>query len=741
MIRTEIFVEENRLDLSQDISAEFTYNIDDIQDFASRNTSFSKTIVLPGNAVNNKVFGHIFEFGSSNFYDPALPNVGYNFNAAKSAACIIYVDKIQIFKGVLRLLEIVIDNGTIEYECAVFGELGGFVSSLGNARLEDLDFSAYDHAWTMNNITGSWDQGGAANTGVQGSGYYYPLIDYGQVSYNNKHNWDVKAFRPALYVKEYMDKIITDAGYTYEAPFFNTAVFRRLIIPQNAKQLIKNTTEMVNANRDTNYTCINIMNEDTDRVAFDNINLSNFTQVNDNTFTYTGANQTSANLTWSIYGYLNLTVSSNTGGSVQSLVRLRLYKNGQYIAEDSFQYNFQAPPVQQSFDFPFLWTSSSQQILNTNDVFYIEVYYNMAAVGVNVQSGTVDIYSLSYFKVDSLTTQVAEVAYGDTISINANIPKGVFQRDFFASVIKMFNLYVLEDVNKSNHLVIKPYIDFYDSGLSLLEINDFNDVLKVNEIDFLLLMDSSLSTLDWTYKLDRSKPIRLKPMSEINGRYFEYKYKPDADYYNEQYQKKYSQGYADRIEDTGFEFAKDKQTAEIVFAATPLVGYAGEDKVVSSIFKLNNNVEDKTEHVIRIMQAKKITGVTSYDVKNTSATTLATLTAYGYAGHLDDPDAPLSDINFGSPKELYFTLSTDYPSANLFNGYWSDYIAEITDKDSKVMSCNMLLKETDIYSLDFSRLIYIDNTLWRLNKVENYNPMNYDTTKCEFLKVIELTYE
>jgi len=128
-------------------------------------------------------------------------------------------------------------------------------------------------------------------------------------------------------------------------------------------------------------------------------------------------------------------------------------------------------------------------------------------------------------------------------------------------------------------------------------------------------------------------------------------------------------------------------------------------------------VEDSTEHVIRIMQAKKVTGVSSYLIKNV-ATTLGTFTSYGYAGHLDDPDVPMADINFGSPKELYFTLATDYPAANLFNGYWSDYIAEITDKDSKVMSCNVKLNDMDIYSLDFSKLIYIDNTLWRLNKVE-----------------------
>ena len=156
-MRTEIYIENNRLDLYKDISAEFTYNIDDVKDFSARNTNFSKTIVIPGNATNNKLFGHIFEFGSSNFYNSTSDNVGYNFNAAKSADCVVYVDKIQIFKGVIRLLEIIVDNGSIEYECAVFGELGGFVAALGIKKLEELDFSAYNHVWDKNAITSSWN--------------------------------------------------------------------------------------------------------------------------------------------------------------------------------------------------------------------------------------------------------------------------------------------------------------------------------------------------------------------------------------------------------------------------------------------------------------------------------------------------------------------------------------------------------------------------------------------------------
>ena len=698
MISTEIYIENQRLDLTKDLSTEFTYNIDDIKDFASRNTNFSKTIVLPGNAVNNKLFGHIFEFGSSNFHDENVPNVGYNFNVSKAASCIVFIDKVQIFKGILRILEIVIDNGSIEYECAVFGELGGFINELGNKKIEELDFSAYDHDWTLANIQSSW------NT-VAGSGYYYPLIDYGKVS-TNKHDWDVRAYRPALYVREYIDKIISNSGYTYESSFFNSPVFRRLIVPQNQKALTKTTSDFNKA-----FLTTPVEINSSRLVSFDTVTGSGLTVSGTNsTFTYTGVSSIILKMDYEFNG-------DSTSGT------FRIAKNGTTV----YQYNFEGGiGIVGTFEI----------LVNTNDAItfrFSNTAPNRDDPPVTVNDGQVSFYSNSF-----VTTPVT---LNDRLIMADVIPKGVFQRDFFASIVKMFNMYVVEDTNRPKHLIIKPYIEFYDfDGKSLLAIDDFNSLLNVNDTDHLLLSDGTIQYLDWTYKVDRSKPLKLKPMSEMNGRYFEFKYKNDSDYYNEQYQKKFSESYGTKLEDSGYDFAKDKQTAEVIFAPSPLVGYTGEDKVVSTIYKQNNGVEDSTEHVIRIMQAKKITGVASYNVKNGS-TTLASLTTYGYAGHLDDPNNPGADLNFGVPNELYFELNTDYPTANLFNAYWSEYVAEITNKDSKLLTASVYLKAKDIYSLDFSKLIMIDGALWRLNNVQDYNPMDADTTKAEFLKVIELTYE
>jgi len=117
---TEVFIEGLKADATQGISSLLTLALDDLKDFGARNTSFSKTIVLPGTARNNKLFGSIFDVTSGNPYDETEPNININFNAAKKARCMIFQDSAQAFKGDIRMTGIVIDAGVIEYEVVVF---------------------------------------------------------------------------------------------------------------------------------------------------------------------------------------------------------------------------------------------------------------------------------------------------------------------------------------------------------------------------------------------------------------------------------------------------------------------------------------------------------------------------------------------------------------------------------------------------------------------------------------------
>jgi len=676
-MRTEVYIDNYRLDLTKEISAEFTYAIDEIQDFATRNTSFSKTIILPGNDTNNKLFGNVFEFGLSNDYNPAESNVGYNFNATKSVPCIILVDKIQIFKGVLRLLEIIIDGKSIEYEVCVFGELGGFITALGNKKLENIDFGIADQTWNVTNISSSWDN-------ISGTGVYYPLIDNGQVS-TNKVDFSYDAFRPALYVKQYLTKLLDGSGYTYDFPLLSTALMNRLVIPNNQKTLTKSSTTVFKANvTDVTYTSAS-------QVKFTGVTLGSFSlNFATDLITYGGGSAITTNISFTISGQFN-DIDPNNG-----YVYFEFMKNATLIAVQSIFVAYT----------PYYFTvnlSVPNVIISPSDTL---------AVNVVATTNSYRLYGDTLL-IESTTPTDVSLNYGDSIRINDTIPKGIFQKDFFASIVKMFNLYVYEDKLVEKKLIIKPFIDFYDG-----------------------------SQIDWTDKVDRGSVLRIKPMSEFTARYYDYKYKQDNDFYAENYRKKYNEGYGDLIYDTENEFVKEVDATELIFAGTILYQYSGTDKIYSSIYKLSNsnNAEDKMDSVIRILQAKKITGRTTWALKNGIAgITLASYTAYGYAGHVDDPFNPQADINWGATKEVFYNASA-VTAANLFAGYWSEYIAEIIDQNSKMLTCSVKLNEVDIYNLDFSKLIYIDGSLWRLNKVLDYNPMDFNVTKVELLKVIELTY-
>ena len=683
MVSTEIYIEDYKLELSKELSTEFSYVIDDISDFGSKNTSFSKTINIAGNSTNNRVFGFVFDLGNSNFTDDNLPNVNYNYNAAKAAQCRIFIDKIQVFKGTLRILEIIVDGKAIEYQCSVFGELGGFITALGNKRIEELDFSNYNHTYNHDNIVASWEVSGARgtnNSSGYGSGYYYPLIDYGTYRNTNNRDYGVMTFRPALFVKEYLEKIFAGSGYDYDFPLLNTDPFKRLIIPNNQKTLTKTTSTLIVATKTTEQIITG-----TSAITFNTVTGSGLIASSANSvFTYTGTSSINLKMVYTFEG-------DGTSGT------FNIYKNGTIV------YTSNSIGIDGEFEI----------LMNTNDA--ITFRYTNTAPNRDDPPVTITYAQVSFF---SGSIVAVPLNYNDALVINDTIPKGIFQKDFFLSICKMYNLYVYDDIFNDKKIYIKPYIDFYP--------------------------DTSANALDWSEKIDRSKPLSIKPMSELNARYYQYKYKDDSDYYNENYKKKYNQNYGDRLYDTNYDFSKDTESLEVIFASSPLIQIAGEEKMVTQILKLsdNNTKEQQMDSVIRIMQVQKITGVHSWKIRNQNNTgDLHNGTVYGYAGHLffNGSGVPTQDINFGVPNETYIN-TTSYPTTNLFNAYHSEYIAEITSKDSKLLTCSALLNTLDINNLDFSKFIWIDGVLFRLNTVEGYNPMEYNTTKISLLKVIETTY-
>lgn len=689
----QLFIEGREADINEQISVQLTLAIDDINRYGSRDTSFSKTIVLPGTNNNNSIFGNIAELGSSNPYTQGSANVGVNFNVAQISRAELRLNGLLICKGVFRLTGIVRNKSLIEYEGSIFGELGGFIANIGNKKLEDLDFSEYDHEYNTTNIKGSWDA-------INGSGYYYPLIDHGTYS-TGKVDYDIKTFRPAFYVREYLDKIFHNAGYTYQSSFIDSSLFDKLIIPANVAKLRRYENNFLSS-----YLAAPVDGDARDPDPF-NIESLDLTLAENYKVDFTGTNSYQytgdpATLEVKIKISGRFISQENTSG----LERPRLWITSSFQDDELINVELKPTKISGGFPNPSVWDTTEQS-------FTIENTWN-------VEAATLDLFSVNataYFvygeiteltiSVKSLLPILTDIQEGEHLNVNDIIPRNILQKDFFSWILRMFNLYVTEDKLIDKKLIIEPYKDYYD-------LTSFED---------------------WTFKVAHDKAWQIKPMGMLNGRFFEYKFKEDSDFYNEGYKKKYNQSYGDRLEDTGFQFAKDKQTIEIGFSPTVLVKYEGRDKVVPAIYKKSGDTEDRMDSNIRILLAKKITGVTAWDILDGVTVLENDLTVYGYAGHFDDPNDPTIDINFGAASEIYFSPNS-YTSNNLFNVYWSGYIAEIADKDSKLLTCYVYLNELDLANLDFSKPVFIDGVLWRINKVMDYDATNNELTKVELLKVI-----
>jgi hypothetical protein len=697
---TELFVENYPVDVSAEIDTLMTYCIDDIKDFSARNTTFSKTIIIPGTAKNNKVFGNIFELSSGTLTNDDEANVNYNYNIAKSARCIMFQGNLQIFKGVIRIMQIVIERNHIEYECAVFGELGGFVSALGSSKLENLDFSAYDHFYTAANISGSWPNANAGN------GYYYPMIACG---YTGGGVGYYKNYRPALFVKQYIEKIFSASGYSYDFDLLNTNRLKRLIVPYNRKELTRSskTALDVRANKQTinsGAVVAGIVPYEKPITYANKVALGSFVATGSNTV-FTSGITIIGSLDFKVAGTFTKVISN-------TFFTCELRLNGVPLLSSVFGENQTSGSFKISLSIPNIVINpgdylSAHFISDADDTHQWQVILSKAPVFGS---------PLNQIFISSNTPLDVPINLNEAIKMNECLPKNILQKDFVSSIMKLFNLYLYEDKDRENYLVVKPFVEYYDTNPN--------------------------NALDWTYKIDRSKPMVIKPMSELNARYYNYKYKSDGDYFNDMYNKRYNLPFGSLVFDTAYEFSNDEKTVELLFAGTPLISPVLDDKVYPAIYKYNAGVYETIDSNLRILQAKYIDGVDEWTMSGDVSNPLTVnFTSYPYAGHFDDPITPADDLNFGVPYELFYSkINGGNPSVNQFSVYWLPYMYEIIDKDSRLLIATIRLNEQDIRQLDFSKLIFIDGILYRLNKIIDYNASQRDVCKVELLKIIQLTY-
>jgi hypothetical protein len=751
MTNVEIIVVINgtryKLDTFDDTPMPLTYQVTDLTDITSVNSSYSKTITLPETGNNRAAFQMASELSADS-----------TFNPNTKTRCYILADSVIVFEGYLQLTKVTDNYGADmdTFEVVVYASNDNLWKNIGELFLEDIPMTEFNHTYNAQNISNSWTQ--SCDT----SAYFYPLIDYnddwtmanlqghnsvGGLSLYSGVGIPVQQMYPATYVKVIVDKIFNGAGYQYTSNFFNSSAFKNLLIPFNRPNAAQNPTFSYNRSfiagmsAQTSYTYgspgiyqnqkINLNDVSTpfgDPIGLFNTTTHDYT-CNDGTFKqrfaitvdidvykpgihvtnvymvpYRSQNVNGTTTTgWTSFGTRVLPIN---GGNVQfdvlniNIVPTNLGGNW---------YNYKTTIYTDALDN----SDNNHQGLRLGEQVRLEmntvVQNGDASPNMIVHGITASVGFGTYMYNQPDTTLIE----GQPLDYSQVLPQNIKQRDFLLSIINMFNLIVepLED----NMLRIEPRDDYYNSG-----------VIK-----------------DWSNKVDLDQDWETQILGDIQDRTTTFTYKTDSDYLNTLFFNTTNTIYGQFIFTASNDFAVTDKKVEAIFSPTPLTSVGSPDNpsnfVISKIGKAglqNLSTSGSPQGNIRILQKNSASMYPTqpnewWMFKGTK------YYSYPYAGHLDDPNNPNFDINFGQ-NGLYYPQYV-VTQGNLVHNYWLKQLHEYQDKDSRVITAAFYLTPQDIYNFHFSDKIFVNDQYYKVMLIDGYDPTKVQTCKVTMIKTLDIT--
>lgn len=714
---TRFFIEGFEIDINEDVPVDLNFAIADITDFDKRSTSFSKTIKLPGTSNNKKVFGHIYEIGSSNPYDPNVPNVNVNFNPTKRAAGKVFQNNILVFDGVVRLITIEDVFGSLVFEINLFGRTKDLFFALQEKTLNDLDFSALDHVFDAPTIADQiankekFEVMNPLSSPYQN--FVYPLIDFGYST--DMIDFPLKNFKCCVFLREIWDRIHSEAGFTYDAPFLDTDFFKHLILVKGDKNvkiadvLLEVALEGQDYVHDDGTPPFQSTWSYSETLPFDTTIVNNgFFESPGFEFVYVLQTKFQGKIQIS-FENAQTEFSCGTSLASYSLVIEKKDAGGAFwVAVGGIGYDFDGCGVTN-------WGSGDLTLnisLQENDEIRFRIEGGGQDSGFDTSFGNILLQGLKY-KVFSDIAKEYDLKEGTIVNVSDIMPKKFKQRDFVKMIIQYFNLYVVEDKENPNRLKYTPFPFFYDN--------------------------QTATAANWTNKLDRSKPIIVKPIGELVAREYVLTFASDSDFYSEQYAKIFNRQYGEYVFENENEFELDSKEIKLP-VAPPLIREQDEPRVMLHLYKVENDIKKPDNFKPRIAYFNR-------DVVNdpsrpwrivplSTSPILFDLT-YPFAGHLDDPNNPSIDILFDRPLQIYFDVDpgAEYPTTGIGAAFYQDLFDRYSDKDSKVVTAYFNLDAIDIQTLDFARLIRVGNNHFVLQKIEEFSPNQQSLSKVTLIKV------
>ena len=663
----------------------------------------SQNVNLPGTKNNNKFFQAAFDVNST---------TARGFK--RSIPCQVIQNSADVFTGNL-ILNNVITNGATEttYDITLVNETVDFTTLIAEQYVSQLDYSDLNHTYIPENITGSWETSSFFNGDV-----FYPLVDYGvdgtvpgmynlamggQVGKvdNVQTPMLIQQFKPAIRVKYIIDKIFDSVNYEYSSSFFDSTEFNTMYM------LASNTDKngiVANSSTDAGFKAIATFvqtlsgTSDSGLLQFNSevydpgnsydTTVSEFTVINSGQYAFNAS-----------IPFVQVTAAGQ-GGFVTLDVRLNV--NGTIVATQSYNLT---NTLNGTIGF-----STAAINLESGDVVKLDFYYE----GIDSGGSPVDLQITSNRSFGTIFAPIAVV--GTNVNMAEQFDPSIKSLDFLKGIIEKFNLVIEPKKNERNTLIVEPFDTWADAG-----------IIK-----------------DWSDKFDRAEKVSIKHPIQSQPLKINFEDSTDADVLTVYAKENFNslRPYGSKAYTSNSDIPKGERKVGGFFAPIPTKGCPGAPSMITPIlykedtsggkpFKFKprlayriNNQGAVGASSGRFFLADPL-GANSISISNYS--TLSSLQQY--------PSNGCNSIHFdGGWYPFHQAVIDGFTQFGTFNQYWSRYINELYDDDSRLLTLNMHFEPTDLIDIQLNDKIFIDNAYYRINKISGFNITNRDTVKVELLK-------
>lgn len=198
---TKLFLDGYEIEIGENQIRQ-TFQRNSLGDVRTRQLNFTNTFKAFHTIKNETFFGYLNEINSTS-------DKPYRFMESK-----IVVDGLEINTGTA-----IVRRSNSEYlEIYVYSGINGLYENINNKSIRDLDFLGINHTITEGIVTSTFDES---------QPYIYALSN--QTNQINQQAY-LETWLPSVYEWWLFEKIINEAGFTYEGDLFNTSEFKSPVI-------------------------------------------------------------------------------------------------------------------------------------------------------------------------------------------------------------------------------------------------------------------------------------------------------------------------------------------------------------------------------------------------------------------------------------------------------------------------------------------------------------------------------